>query len=113
MLRLRSLHADEKTIISTRGDIDLSTAHDFEVQLTEELERGEKTLVVNLAHTSYIDSSGLAVLLRVHKALQTSGGKLSVIGCQPSLTRVFNMVGFQHLFQIQERLPSRLRRIQR
>jgi anti-anti-sigma factor len=109
-LRLRSLHACEKTIVSTRGDIDLASAQLFEEHINKELGRGEMTLVVNLAHTGYIDSSGLAVLLRAHKNLQNCGGRLAVIGCQPTLTRVFNMVGFNNLFQIQERLPSRLRR---
>jgi anti-anti-sigma factor len=113
LLRLRSLYACEKTIVSTRGDIDLASAPNLEAHLNRELGRGEKNLIVNLSHTNYIDSSGLAVLLRAHKALQGSGGRLAVIGCQPMLTRIFNMVGFNHLFQVQERLPSRLRRIQR
>lgn len=109
-LRLRSLYACEKTIVSTRGDIDLASAPVFEAHINRELNRGETNLIVNLAYTGYIDSSGLAVLLRAHRALQNVGGKLAVVGCQPTLTRVFNMVGFSNLFQVQERLPSRLRR---
>lgn len=113
LLRVRTLRTDEKTIVSTRGDIDLATASRFEEELRRELDSGEKHLVVNLAHTSYIDSSGLAVLLRAHKALQDRDGTLMVIGCRPTVSRIFNMVGFHYLFTFQERLPSRLRRIQR
>src|SRR5437868_5291228 len=98
LLRLRTLHTCEKAIVSTRGDIDLASAPTFETQLTEEVNGGHKNVIVNLAHTSYIDSSGLAVLLRMHRTLQGAGGKLAVIGCQPNVSRVFRMVGFQHLF---------------
>jgi anti-anti-sigma factor len=109
LLRVRTLHTFEKTIVSTRGDIDLSTAQRLEAELQRELDGGAKHLVLNLAHTSYIDSSGLAVLIRAHKALQERDGALMVIGCRPTVNRIFNMVGLNSLFQFQERLPNRVR----
>lgn len=112
-LRMRTMRACEKIIITTRGDIDLSTATNLETELQRQVDSGEKHVVLNLSHTSYMDSSGLAVLLRTYKHLQNTGGRLSVIGCAPNICRIFNMVGFHHLFTIQEKLPSRLRRIER
>ena len=101
-LRLRVLRACEKTIVTARGDIDLSTAPLFETCLSEELDRGGLNVIVNLSHTDYLDSSGLAVLLRAHKRLTEKHGRLSVVGCRPCVLRVFQIVGFQYLFPIEE-----------
>ncbi len=106
-IRLRVLRACERTIVTARGDIDLSTAPLFESCLLQEVARGERDLVVNLSHTDYLDSSGLAVLLRIHKKLQEMHGHLSVVGCQPCVLRVFQIVGFQYLFPIEAFQPRR------
>lgn len=100
-IRLRVLRVCERTIVTARGDIDLSTASLFESCLLDEVTRGERNLVVNLSHTNYLDSSGLAVLLRIHKKLQDAHGRLSVVGCRPCVLRVFQIVGFQYLFPIE------------
>jgi len=111
-LRLKTFRACDKLIISTRGDLDLASAPVLDGYLTRLAELGHRHLVINLRRTGYIDSSGLAVLMRVHRTLRATGGQLSLVGCQPSVGRVLRLVGFHHLFVIDEYQPSRLRRAQ-
>jgi anti-sigma B factor antagonist len=101
-LRFRTLTTRDKTIVSTRGDIDLSTASEFESYLLALVNQGQSQLVVNFSHTNYLDSSGLAALVRVHKALNTCNGQITIVGCQPSVSRLFGIVGFHHLFPIED-----------
>ncbi|MEO7719631.1 MAG: STAS domain-containing protein [Capsulimonas sp.] len=108
--RLRTLHTCESTIVTTRGDIDIATAPVLEKHLTALASQGRRHLVLNLSHTAYMDSSGLAAVMRTHKTLGHLGGDLAVIGCQPSVGRILNLVGFHHLFTVQDRSTRRPRR---
>lgn len=50
--------------------------------------------MVDLEHTTYIDSAGLGILVSAHKRLATSGGELII--CSPSTPRsvkLFEMTG--------------------
>jgi anti-anti-sigma factor len=109
LLRLKTLHAPDSTVVSTRGDIDIATSQTLDDYLMTLINEGRYNIVLNFSHTSYLDSTGLAVLLRAHKKLRENGGQLSVIGCLPQVKRVFSMVGFHRLFPIQEYLPKRSR----
>ena len=102
-LRLRTLHTCESTIVTTRGDIDIATAPVLEKHLSALASQGRRHLVLNLSHTAYMDSSGLAAVMRTHKSLQHIGGGISIIGCRPSVGRILNLVGFHHLFTVQDR----------
>lgn len=109
-LRLRTWKSCDKTIVSICGDLDIAAAPLLDRHLKTLIDQGTRHLVVNLSRAPYVDSAGLAALSRTHRALRSIGGHLSVAGCQPSVWRVMNIVGFQHLFPIQERMPSRIRR---
>lgn len=111
-LRLRTVTAREKTIVMTRGDIDLTTVAALDDQLAR-LARQQRQLIVNLSHTYYVDSTALASLLRTHKSLSAVGGRLHVVGCQPSVSRVLHMVGFQHLFIVHDHQARESRTIDR
>lgn len=102
-LRLRTLVTCDKTIVSTWGDIDLTTSPLLRTRLSELTAAGHRCLILNLSHTDYMDSTGLAALTHVHKALRGDGGELSLIRCRPPIARVLRLVGFHHLFSIEER----------
>ena len=42
-------------------------------------EAGQKQILLNLAHVSYIDSSGLGELVAAHVALSKSGGRIKLL----------------------------------
>ena len=104
-LRLRTLALCDQTVVSTWGDIDLSTAPLLRAHLSALTAGGGARLVLNLSHTDYLDSTGLAVLTHIHKTLRVGGGELSVIRCRPPVARILHLVGFHHLFTIGERPP--------
>jgi anti-anti-sigma factor len=100
-LRVRVLRTAGRTVVSTRGEIDLVSAPDFERRIMDEIDAGCRTLVINLSHTSYVDSSALAAMLRLNKEMRRAGGKMSVMGCRRHVARVLDVVGFRTLFPIE------------
>jgi stage II sporulation protein AA (anti-sigma F factor antagonist) len=60
-------------------------------------------LVFNLAGVSFIDSSGLGVLLGRYKRVSKNGGKVMLVSPQPQVRRILELSG---LFRIMDELSS-------
>lgn len=101
-LRLRTLVACDSTIVSTWGDIDLSTSPLLGVRLSALAKPGCR-LILNLSHTLYMDGTALTVLENAHKTLRAGGGELSLIGCRPAVFRILRLSGLDRLFRVEER----------
>jgi anti-anti-sigma factor len=82
--------ADGSVVVS--GDVDLATARIFEMALLEATE-GDGDVVVDLAGVSFMDSSGLNVFVRCHKALDGTGQRLVVRRPQPMVRQVLEIGG--------------------
>ena len=57
-------------------------------------------VTVDMSRLEYISSAGLGVLLKTHKRLLGSGGKLRLTGVGPHLKDIFTYSGFDQLFEI-------------
>ena len=58
-------------------------------------------VAVDCRGLEYISSAGLGVLLKTHKRLLASGGKLRLTGVGAHLKDIFVYSGFDQLFEIQ------------
>ena len=59
------------------------------------------TVTLDLSRLDYISSAGLGVLLRTHKRLLGSEGKLRLSGLKPNLREIFVYSGLDQLFEIE------------
>jgi len=105
-LRLRTLVACDKTVVSTWGDIDLSTSPLLRARLSALAAPDCRCLILNLAHTHYMDGTGLSVLAEVHKILCAEGGELILVRCRPTVARLLHLSGFDHLLTGEEGTDS-------
>jgi anti-sigma B factor antagonist len=56
---------------------------------------------IDLAGLEYISSAGLGVLLRTHKRLMASGGRLRLVNVSHHIFDIFRYSGFDQLFDVQ------------
>jgi anti-anti-sigma factor len=68
-----------RSALTVRGELDLSTAPHLEAAVEEDLAAPGHDLVVDLTHTTFLDSSGARTLLRVAKMADTAGVRLYVL----------------------------------
>lgn len=69
------------------GDIDLATVPLLRERLDATVEAGTRRVIVNLQNVSYIDSSGLALLLSRTRRLMAAGGVLSLVNASDQVMR--------------------------
>jgi anti-sigma B factor antagonist len=72
------------------GDLDLSTAKEAE-QAIEEAERGVKLIVIDLRRLSFMDSTGLRVIVSADKRAKRSGRRAVIVQGPSAVRRVFEI----------------------
>jgi anti-sigma B factor antagonist len=65
--------------LTVRGELDLSTAPRLDTAVDEALEASGSSLVVDLTHTTFLDSSGARTLLTVARKADAAGVALFVL----------------------------------
>jgi anti-sigma B factor antagonist len=91
---------DERTsVVSVEGELDLSTAPRLKEMLIDSLEAGADQMVVDLSHTTFIDSTALSVLLGVNGKLEPDA-QLAVVCTRPHVLQIFEFSGTDGVFAI-------------
>ncbi|HZW82567.1 MAG TPA: anti-sigma F factor antagonist [Candidatus Deferrimicrobium sp.] len=85
-------------VIKVTGELDLVVADEFRRVVDPELERRQvKNLVINLNGVSFIDSSGLGVILGRYKKLLQTGGKIWIAEPRPPVRKILELSGFPRI----------------
>jgi anti-anti-sigma factor len=92
--------SDQVYRIAPQGRLDAVTVPSLEAVIDEHLAAGHIQLVIDLAGVTYISSSGLRALLRARRQTQSRGGDVVLCDMSVRVTEVFDMIGFNNLFQI-------------
>jgi len=71
----------------------MTTAPQLAAVLDDAIDKGAHLIVVRLEHVSFIDSSGLGVLLRSADRLAAAGGQLFLEGATPVVERLLKVSG--------------------
>jgi anti-anti-sigma factor len=84
-------------VLGVAGEIDIASADEFRERLLECLERYE-ALEVDLSGVTFIDSSGLAGLVRLRTEAEILGKDVALINVSASTARILELTGLQGLF---------------
>ncbi|MCE5284665.1 MAG: STAS domain-containing protein [Pelosinus sp.] len=69
-----------KATLALAGKLYVHDASIIRDELVEKIETGVQQIAINLSDVTYVDSSGLGVLVTVHKLIQRKNGHLSLNG---------------------------------
>jgi anti-sigma B factor antagonist len=83
-----------------RGFVDISTCGHLYESANAYLEQGVKHLVLDAADLSFMDSSGVEVLLRLQKQAAADGGWLSIVNPTQVLCRLLFLLGLDEIVEI-------------
>jgi anti-anti-sigma factor len=75
------------------GDVDLSTVDEVRAQVEDLTAAGFKRVVLDLRQTTFLDSTGLRLVLDAHSASADDGTEFAVIAGPPEVQRAFELAG--------------------
>jgi anti-sigma B factor antagonist len=91
---------DDVTLIEVEGQLIVGNRQELKQQVLEQLEGGDQKFVIDFAHTGYIDSSGLGVLVSLSKKIREQGGELRLSSLNEDLRTLFELTKLDTLFRI-------------
>jgi anti-sigma B factor antagonist len=86
--------------VTLRGEIDVHTAPLLRGWLDDVLDQGEDRVVVHLDGVTFMDSTGLGVLVGAHKAQLATGGSFELVCSDPRLLRLLRITGLHQVLTI-------------
>lgn len=97
-LQIEFEYGNKALIVRLKGELDHHTADTVRRRMEEAIEKGNcNHMILNMEQLSFMDSSGLGVILGRYKQITAKGGKLIVCGMNAAVQRLFHMSG---LFKI-------------
>lgn len=98
--------SEEVPVVHVSGDIDLATAPALRELLEEKLEQGYSDIVVDLTDVTFLDSTGLGVLVAALKKCREVDGDLRLVITEPRILKLFAITGLQDTFTIADSLAA-------
>lgn len=98
---IRSVRRQGDTVIAAAaGDIDLSHSAEFQQQSLKLLDERPRKLVMNLFAVSYMDSSGVASMVKLLSRAKKFGTTLVLVGLTDRVRSVFEITRLNSVFAI-------------
>jgi anti-sigma B factor antagonist len=90
----------KSNVLPLDGEIDLHVSPEVAASLRTMIENKPKQVVIDLTKVTYLDSSGLAVLIEGMQNVQKYGGRFGLAGVQEDVKHVFDIARLDQVFQI-------------
>jgi stage II sporulation protein AA (anti-sigma F factor antagonist) len=90
-------------IVRLKGELDHHSADAVKARMEEAISKDEiRHIILSLKDLTFMDSSGLGVILGRYKQISGKGGKMVVCEVSPSVYRLFQLSGLFKIISIQE-----------
>jgi len=99
---------NETYVVSLTGEADLLAAAEVERELQDVLDRGGRSVIVDLVEVGFIDSTALSLLLRFQPRFRALGGDLVIVSDDRRVLRTLEITGLDRIFRIERKLGEAL-----
>jgi anti-sigma B factor antagonist len=98
------------TILTLTGFLDAHTAPEFEKAIQQEFDAGHVRLIVDCGGLTYISSAGLGVFMSFIEDIRAANGDLKICNLTPKVAQVFEVLGFDSIFEMMPTLNDAVQR---
>jgi anti-sigma B factor antagonist len=99
---------DGTSVVTVSGEVDVATAPAVRDCLDQVIDRDRGPVVADLSGVTFIDSTGLGVLIGAQQRCAVNGRPLRVVVVEPRIRKVFEITGLTELFPIHPSLDLAL-----
>jgi anti-sigma B factor antagonist len=91
---------DQTHVLALRGELDVATVPRLADPLREAIAAGKTAVVIDLGELTFLDSTGLMVLLNALRRVVRQGGNLVIVCTNPTVLRLFDITGTAATFTV-------------
>jgi anti-sigma B factor antagonist len=103
-LQVERIGADGYELLAVKGEIDIATSPRLIASLNDAVTDSSHSVVVDLAAVEFMDSTGLALLVRAHRRLRGRGRGFAVVCPDGHVRRIFELTDMLETLRVS---PSR------
>ena len=88
-------------LVSLSGELDHHTAKEVKSLIEEVVKnRGVKNLVLDFSNLTFMDSSGIGVVVGRYKLITSLGGRIAIAGAKNNVSRLLYMSGINKIIEL-------------
>jgi stage II sporulation protein AA (anti-sigma F factor antagonist) len=85
-------------VVRAKGELDMLIADEMRQEIDRRLEeKGIKNLIFNLEKVTFIDSSGLGVIIGRYKKITSANGRMFIVGAKNPVEKILHFSGINRL----------------
>ena len=105
-LDIHTVALHDRTVVRLEGELDAYSAPALVACFDDLVARGVTDVVVDLGRVTFIDSTGLGVLVSAWNSAAERGGTVELVASDPRVVRVLAMTSLDQLFTIHTSLEA-------
>lgn len=98
-------YAGEGVVVALAGELDLATAQVAEEELSR-AEASQELIVLDLSGVSFIDSTGLRLMIAADRRARERGGAFVIVHPAPQVRRLLDLSGIAHHLELVQSLDG-------
>ncbi len=91
---------DKIAVIEVAGDVDMGHSIAFQQCLADVIAKSPEHVILDLTAVDYMDSSGIASLVKLHSQTKSVDCKLSLVGVHANVRSIFQITRLDGLFTV-------------
>ena len=100
-LKVWTEHWGETPVIGAEGEVDLGTVDALRSVTSEVVRAQPKSVIFDLRKVTFMDSSGLGILVATRKRLSNQPGSVIIVTDQPAVLQSLMITGLDRVFTVQ------------
>lgn len=91
---------DKQVVIDVAGDVDMGHSAAFQQCLSDVMAKAPAHVILDLAGVEYMDSSGIASLVKLHSQAKAAGAALSLVAVHRNVQSILQITHLDGMFKV-------------
>jgi anti-sigma B factor antagonist len=105
-MQIATTPGSDRYVITVSGEVDLASSPELDTAIILAIESGSSALVIDLADVSFMDSSGLGVIVRGLKRCREADKDLDLVITNERVLKVFGITGLDQVIPIHDAIED-------
>jgi anti-sigma B factor antagonist len=105
-MQIATTPGSDRYIVTVSGEVDLATSPDLDAAVIAGLESGTNSVIIDLTDVSFMDSSGLGVIVRALKRCREAEIELDLVISNDRVLKVFGITGLDQVIPIHDSIED-------
>ncbi len=105
-MQIATTPGSDRYVITVSGEVDLATSPELDNAIIVAIESGTSSLAIDLTDVSFMDSSGLGVIVRGLKRCREADKDLDLVITNERVLKVFGITGLDQVIPIHDSIQD-------